>query len=356
MTQDLQERYAYTRFTSSACFLARFLARPLLTPAHTRKHAQRIHKTTPSRFDTTLVTEILLRPSLVVVLWKRRPGATRISCLFDRRRRKVTSLEGSSSRTAERALLHKMQISPAYCTASWWSSELVWVRGREQAHVRQSFAQPTKTQRETRRHWRSRLAASTARGLTAARKPQTAESRSHTREHAHTPSDRNAISIHNEVAHEPRVCPQLFHGLLNLRLHTEKRGVHDKTGTGASDRRARASDRPTVCGATHSIAGVIGAQGDGAGQPRFRCAALFAGALSVRCPSSEGRPSGRGRKRAEWRQQPWQAAARLQWMRTACPAISPPRTPRVPPAPPPSRPGFRPTGQRHGGGCTFVRG
>lgn len=209
------------------------------------------------------------------------------------------------------------------------------------------------------------LAASTARGLTAAGSHKQLRA-ARTREHAHTPSDRNAISIHNEVAHEPRVCPQLFHGLLNLRLHTEKRGVHDKTGTGASDRRfgphtvgrsdARASDRPTVCGAKHSIAGVIGAQGDGAGQPRFRCAALFAGALSVRCPSSEGRPSGRGRKRAEWRQQPWQAAARLQWMRTACPAISPPRTPRVPPAPPPSRPGFRPTGQRHGGGCTFVRG
>ena len=46
------------------------------------------------------------------------PGATRISCLCDRKRRKVTSFEGSSSRTADRDFWHKIEMSPAYCTAS----------------------------------------------------------------------------------------------------------------------------------------------------------------------------------------------------------------------------------------------
>lgn len=43
-------------------------------------------------------------------------GATRISCFFDRMRRKVRSLEGSKSRTTLRALSASWLISPAYCT------------------------------------------------------------------------------------------------------------------------------------------------------------------------------------------------------------------------------------------------
>jgi hypothetical protein len=87
----------------------------------------------------------------------RTPGATRISCLFDLKRRKVTSLEGSKSMIAlwvfftcackhRHMLMHwrepqeegdehefefcwsgmstKVVIRPEYCTARAWSSEL----------------------------------------------------------------------------------------------------------------------------------------------------------------------------------------------------------------------------------------
>jgi hypothetical protein len=138
----------------------------------------------------------------------RRPGATRISCLCDRRRRKVISFEGSSSRTAERALEHRVQISPAYCTASAWSSELQRRAGR----TRERLLSRGLAKAHTHTIYMARVHA------TSCTHGDDAGDEAHARTRMHTPSDGNAISIDNEVAQKPRVCPQLFHGLLNLRL------------------------------------------------------------------------------------------------------------------------------------------
>lgn len=47
-----------------------------------------------------------------------KPGATRISCFFVRRRKKTSSLVGSISRMVDRALSDKDLISAAYCCVS----------------------------------------------------------------------------------------------------------------------------------------------------------------------------------------------------------------------------------------------
>ena len=143
-------------------------------------------------------------------------GATRISCLCDRRRRNVTSLDGSSSRTAARDFWHNVDSSPAYCTASWWSREL---RRRARKPGPSTARRSHKTTKQGVQR-RQVLASGGSRyystlGRTFSKRPACSKGRHGGR---NGPSDGNAVGIDDHIPHEPGIRTQLFHGLFNLGL------------------------------------------------------------------------------------------------------------------------------------------